>query len=120
MQEIGQRQTAASCLVKLGQVCRELGRYVEARQYLRRALAITAELRDGPRMLDAAINLALLLAAEGEKERALELAILIKRYPVEVPEARERVSQLPEDASQLVERRTLHRTLEGLLAESYL
>lgn len=127
LQEIGQRQTAASCLIKLGQVCTELGQYIEARQHLKKALVITTELQDGSQMIDVALNLALLLAAEGERERALELVILAERHPGVTSAAQQKLSQLaaglarqiPEEASKLIERRTRNGTLEGILAESY-
>ncbi len=128
LQDIGQRQTAASCLIKLGQVCTELGQYAEARQHLKKALIITAELQDDSQMVDAAVSLALLLAAEGERGRALELAILAERHPGVTPAAQERASQLaaelahqiPDEASRLGERRTGTGMLEQMLAECYL
>jgi predicted ATPase/DNA-binding SARP family transcriptional activator len=70
LQDIGQRQTAASCMIKLGQVCTELGQYAEARQHLKEALAIAAELQDELQMMNAATSLAVLLTAEGEREKA--------------------------------------------------
>jgi DNA-binding SARP family transcriptional activator/predicted ATPase len=128
LQDIGQRQTAASCLNKLGQVCAELGQNTEARQHLKKALVIAAELQDESQMVDAAVSLASLLAAAGERERALELLILVERHPAVTPAAQERVSQLadelvrqiPEEDSQLVKRRIRTETLESVLAESYL
>jgi predicted ATPase/DNA-binding SARP family transcriptional activator len=128
LQDIGQQQTAASCLIKLGQVCTELGQYTEARQHLKKALAVTNELQDASQMMDAAVSLASLLAAEGEWERALELVISVKRDPAEAPAAKERASQLaielghqiPEKAYRLIERRAGNGTLETVLAESYL
>lgn len=128
LQDVGQQQTTAGCLLKLGQVCMELDQHAEARQYLKRALVITVELQDESQMVDAALGLALLLVAEGERDRALELALLIERHPLEAPAARERASQLaaelvhqiPEETSQLVERQTRNRTLESILAECYL
>ena len=123
LQDIGQRQTAAGCLIKLGQVCIDLGKYPEARQHLKEALSITAELQDQTQMVGAAATLAALLAKEGDGERALELAILVERHPAEVPAAQERVKQLtaelarqiPEEAFQLVQRRSRDRTLEEML-----
>jgi predicted ATPase/DNA-binding SARP family transcriptional activator/predicted negative regulator of RcsB-dependent stress response len=128
LQDVGQRQTAAGCLIKLGQVCTDLGQFAEARQHLKKALAITAELQDESQLVDAALSLAWLLAAEGEREKALALVRLVERHPAKAPAAQKRVSQLtaelayqiPEDASQLMQRRTRAGTLEDILAESYL
>ncbi len=128
LQDIGQRQTAASCLIELGQVCTELGQHAEARQHLRQALIIAAELQDETQMVDAALALALLLTAENEKEKALEIAILAGHHPGVTPAAQEQASriaaelgqQMPAETSRLVERRARTGTPEGILAESYL
>jgi len=128
LQDIGQRQTAAGCLIKLGQVCTELGQHAEARQHLRQALTIAAELQDETQMVDAALGLALLLTAEDEKEKALEIAILAEHHPAVTPAAQEQASQIaaelaqqmPAETSQCLERRARTGTLEEILAESYL
>jgi tetratricopeptide (TPR) repeat protein len=128
LQDIGQRQTAAGCLIKLGQVCTDLGQFAEAKQHLKKALVIIAKLQDASQIVDAALSLARLLAAEGERKKAIELVRLVERHPGKAPAAQERVnqlvaelaSQIPEDASQLMQRRTRAGTLEDILAESYL
>ena len=74
----------------------------------------------------AASRLALLLAREGDKEQALELAMLVERYPAAAPTVQERARQLAaelshqisEAAFQHIQRRSRARTLEDMLAES--
>jgi len=95
---------------------------------LKKALAITIELQDESQMVDAALSLAWLLAAEGKAEKALELGFLVEHHPAGTPAVRERASQLaaelahqmPEGTFQRIERRTRDRTLESILAQRYL
>jgi tetratricopeptide (TPR) repeat protein len=73
LQDIGQRQTSAGCLIKLGQVCMDLGEHAEARQHLERAMSLAAELQDQAQMDEATAVLASLLDEEGGGEPAAEL-----------------------------------------------
>jgi len=123
LQDIGQRQASVGCLIKLGQVCTDLGEYLEARQYLSEALSITRDLDDQAQMVEALAALSFLLAKAGDRERALEVAVLLERRPVSVPAVQERVSrlitelthQIPEEALQLIQRRS--RTLADILRD---
>jgi predicted ATPase/DNA-binding SARP family transcriptional activator len=73
LQDIGQRRTSAGCLIKLGQVCTDLGELAEARQHLERALSLATELQDQTQMGEAAASLASLLDEEGGGRPAAEL-----------------------------------------------
>jgi predicted ATPase/DNA-binding SARP family transcriptional activator len=123
LQDIGQRQATAGCLIKLGEVCTVLSEYTEAKLHLQEALSITIELEDQTLMLGAAAAFAALLTAEGDRERALELATLVEQHPAEVSVAQERVrqtaaalaSEIPEEAFQLIQRRSRDRTLQDML-----
>ena len=121
LQDIGQRQASVGCLIKLGQVCTDLGEYAEANQYLNEALSITSDLDDQAQMVEALAALAFLLAKAGDKKRALEVAMLLERWPVSVPAVQERVGrlttelthQVPEETQQLIQKRG--RTLDEIL-----
>ena len=125
LQEIGQRQTAAGCLVKLGGACRELGDYAKARRHLEKALALTLEIRNEAGVADVALNLALLLKAEGATEKALELALAVASHPAGTPAIQGQAARLAADLSRRVPEETAGRvaewvqgrTLESALAE---
>ena len=125
LQEIGQRQTAAGCLVKLGGACRELGDYARARQHLQKALALTLEIRNEAGVADVALNLALLLKAEGATEEALELALAVASHPAGTPAIQGQAARLVADLSRRVPEETAGHvaewvqghTLESTLAE---
>jgi tetratricopeptide (TPR) repeat protein len=79
--EIAQRDTLGCALVGLGSAARGLGDLPEARRHLREALEIGSETGSFPTLMLALPATALVLAEQGEEERAVELYALASRYP---------------------------------------
>jgi predicted ATPase/DNA-binding SARP family transcriptional activator len=79
--EIGNRRDIASSLAHLGLAERGLGRPALAWQHLGEALRTAAEIGSRAPILTSLAGLAVLLADEGDVERALALYALATRYP---------------------------------------
>ncbi|MBU1877557.1 MAG: tetratricopeptide repeat protein [Chloroflexi bacterium] len=81
-QEIGQRADLCWALGILGYAAHGLGHRHQARQCLYEALQIAAEMEAVMPLIWALPAVALLLADQGEKERAVEVYALASRYPL--------------------------------------
>jgi predicted ATPase len=81
-QEIGQWNEPGWALATLGYAARGLGNMLEALQHLYEALQTATETWDLASLMLALPAIALLLADQGEKERAVELYALASRYPL--------------------------------------
>jgi len=79
--EIGQRDELCWALAGLGNAARGLGQLPQAGQHLYEALRTAAEIRAFTPLMIALPVMALFLADQGEKERAVELYALASRYP---------------------------------------
>jgi plasmid stability protein len=83
-QELGNPLGAALELKNLGLVAVALGDYPTARHYLRQALSTAHDRRFLGRAIDCLVTTALLFAAEGRAERALDLVgVTIPRLAVD-------------------------------------
>ena len=80
-QEIGQREQLGNTLALLGVAARGLTQLSQARQHFCEALRIAAEIRDFIRPILALLLVSLLLADQGQVERAVELYALASCYP---------------------------------------
>jgi tetratricopeptide (TPR) repeat protein len=80
-QEIEQRSELSSALADLGGVARGLFQLPQAQQHLYEALQTAAEIGFFMPLMYALPAIALLLADQDEKERAVELYALASRYP---------------------------------------
>ena len=78
---IGRRKGLAKTLACLGRVALSQGNQAEAQLHLAEALQVTTEIRFFVHQLFVLAGIALLLAEQGEKERALELYAVASRYP---------------------------------------
>ena len=121
--EIGRRRKAVACLIERGRLCAELGRDAEADADLRQAQELAVALEDGSLQAEAALARASLLAARGEAERALQLALLVVRaapapaVKAEAETLSEALSaELSEQARRRAERWAARHTLDGLSA----
>jgi tetratricopeptide (TPR) repeat protein len=81
VREIGQRDDAALYLGYLGLAECKLGRHSQARTHLAEALRIVAQLQAGVVAFSIMSGIALLLAEEGEAQRAVEVYALASREP---------------------------------------
>jgi predicted ATPase len=79
--EVGQLDELGWVLASLGHAARGLGDIPRMGQHLYEALRTTAEIRAFTPLMTALPAMALLLAEQGEKERAVELYALASRYP---------------------------------------
>jgi tetratricopeptide (TPR) repeat protein len=68
-------------LTRLGLIASAMGNYDVARDYLRDALRTTLTMKDTPLALQILDNFARVLAAEGQKERAVELVAFVIYNP---------------------------------------
>jgi tetratricopeptide (TPR) repeat protein len=80
-QEIGQRDELGWSLSGLGSAALARGNIPQARQYFYGALQTAAEIRSFMTLLVMLPSVALLLAVQGETERAIVLYALMMRYP---------------------------------------
>jgi predicted ATPase/DNA-binding SARP family transcriptional activator len=79
--EIGQRDELCSTIALLGVAARGLGNMSEAQQRLYEALQTITETRAFMPLMVVMPGITLLLADQGEKQRAVELYALASRYP---------------------------------------
>jgi tetratricopeptide (TPR) repeat protein len=79
--QIGQRDEEGLALAELGCAVRALGHLSQVRQYLCEALLVANETGALATALFSVAHTALLLADQGEPERAVELYALASRYP---------------------------------------
>jgi tetratricopeptide (TPR) repeat protein len=82
--EIGRQDLTSWALVSLGYAARGLGQLPQAREQVREALQVAAEIGFSQTPLTPVLvapALALFLADEGEQERAVELYALVSRHP---------------------------------------
>ena len=109
----------------LGNAACGMGDLAGAREYLCQALDTAMMVRWTSVTLLALVGVGALLAAEGEKERALELSALILHHPLSwrwtkdraVPLAAELEAELPHDVAAAAQERGQARDLEATVAE---
>jgi len=80
-EQIGGGQREAGHMALLGLAARGLGRQIEARQHLAAALGWARQAQQFMELMVALVGIILLLADDGENERAVELYALASRYP---------------------------------------
>jgi predicted ATPase/DNA-binding SARP family transcriptional activator len=79
--ESGQQDELGVAFASLGYAARGLGNIPQARQHLSKALRVTADTGARWPLMYALPAIALLLADQGQKERAVEIYALASRYP---------------------------------------
>jgi tetratricopeptide (TPR) repeat protein len=119
----------AWCFRVLGNAVCGLGDIPGARRYFHQALEMDISVQRIPFVLLALVGIAALLAAEGERERALKLLALVIHHPVSLQWAKDRAAplvaqleaELPPDvvaaAQERGRARDLDATVKELLAE---
>ncbi len=113
------------CLRVLGLAACGLGDLKGARRYLHQALEAGMTVRAMPWVLDIFHGIAMLLAAEGERERALELLTLALHHPAYALIMRDRdaslvaqlEAELPPDVAAAAQERGRARDLDATVAE---
>jgi hypothetical protein len=80
-QTIGQRHEAVHNLPSLGHAQRELDQLSQARDTLREVLGTAADIDEFTSQVESLSLVAVHLADRGEKERAMEIYALARRYP---------------------------------------
>jgi predicted ATPase/predicted Ser/Thr protein kinase len=115
----------AWCFRVLGNAVCGLGDFPGARRYFHQALETDISVQGIPFGLLALVAIAALLAAEGEKERALELLALATRHPASLQWTKDRAAplvteletELPPDVVAAAQERGRARDLEATAAE---
>ncbi|MBI5830629.1 MAG: tetratricopeptide repeat protein [Chloroflexi bacterium] len=123
--ELGHRHVAVYALTNLGGVIGALGEYGEAWQSARQALQIAREIGSSEAMLFALLGAAILLARQGNGERAAEAAALVIHHPAANRETKDRAekllveleAQLPAPVMAAAQERGRARQLEEVVAE---
>jgi tetratricopeptide (TPR) repeat protein len=92
--DIGVLWGIAWSLNGLGKTACALGAYQESRQYFQKALRSAMHAPSIPEALDILVGMAILLAASGKKEQAMELSAIPLHHPASRQITRERVARL--------------------------
>ncbi len=128
--EIGEQMGIATSLINLGDIACVMGKLAEARRYLTEALKISHRAIALPVVVEVLGGMARLLAWEGKREEAMELASLVYAHPACGREDRDRAAgliarmeaELPEpvarEAGQRGRSLLLADTAAGILAAS--
>jgi diguanylate cyclase (GGDEF)-like protein len=122
--EIGEQVGIATSLINLGDIACSMGKFADARKYFYEALKLSTRAIALPVAVEVLGGIARMLAWEGKREKALELAFLAYSHPACDKEDRDRVAiligrleaELPEPVAREAEQRGRSLLLDEAVA----
>lgn len=123
--EIGEQVGIATSLINLGDIACGMGKFADARKYYYEALKISMRAIALPVAVEVLGGIARMLAWEGKREKALELASLVSSHPACDKEDRDQVAllivrletELPEPVAREAEQRGRSLLLDEVVAK---